>query len=63
MEIAESLLKVKEVATRLNVAPSTIYTWAHKGILPAIKLGRALRFRAVAVDKLVNQGEQVIKVA
>ncbi|OGW13547.1 MAG: hypothetical protein A2W77_09415 [Nitrospinae bacterium RIFCSPLOWO2_12_39_16] len=38
------LLSVKEIASMLNVKPSTVYQWAELGQIPCIKLNGALRF-------------------
>lgn len=38
------LLDVKEIASMLNVKPSTLYQWAELGQIPSIKLNGALRF-------------------
>lgn len=40
----KQLWTVKETAERLNVKPLTIYRWVTAGKLPAVRLGRALRF-------------------
>ena len=41
----EALLTVQQVADYLQLNPSTVYQWAQKGRLPAIKLGGCWRFR------------------
>jgi excisionase family DNA binding protein len=42
---SESLLRVPEVAERLNVAPKTVYKYVATGGLPCIRLqNRTLRF-------------------
>lgn len=38
------LLDVKEIASILNVKPSTLYQWAELGQMPCIKLNGCLRF-------------------
>lgn len=38
------LLCVKEIASMLNVKPSTVYAWAERGTLPSYKIGGLLRF-------------------
>lgn len=38
------LVDVKEIASMLNVKPSTLYQWAELGQIPCIKLNGALRF-------------------
>ncbi|MFC5802778.1 helix-turn-helix domain-containing protein [Streptomyces formicae] len=34
------MLRVKEVATRLNVHPATVYRWIKDGHLPAVRYGK-----------------------
>lgn len=46
----EQLLNVEQVAEYLQVNRSTIYDWAQKGKLPAIKLGQIWRFRRSELD-------------
>ncbi len=35
--------------------PQTIYIWAQKGNIPAVKLGREWRFRKDVIDEWLNQ--------
>ena len=37
------LLKVKQVAERLNVTPQTVYIWMDNGTLPYVTVGRTRR--------------------
>lgn len=46
----EQLLSVQQVAEYLQVNRSTVYDWAQKGKLPAIKLGQMWRFRRSELD-------------
>ena len=39
------LLEAHDVADMLNVKLSTVYTWVLEGYLPAIKLGKLVRFK------------------
>ncbi|MFC9268964.1 helix-turn-helix domain-containing protein [Streptomyces zhihengii] len=36
------MLRVKEVATRLNVHPATVYRWIKEGRLEALRYGKPL---------------------
>lgn len=48
---ADPLLKVKEVAARLRVAPMTVYRLIHAGELPGtIRVGNSIRIPASVVD-------------
>lgn len=42
------MLRVKEVATRLNVHPATVYRWIKEGHLEAVRYGRPQPIGAVA---------------
>lgn len=46
----EQLMNVQQVADYLQVNPSTVYDWAQRGILPAMKLGQIWRFRRSELD-------------
>lgn len=53
MQASKKLMKVEEVAERLNVAISTVYHWGHRGILTVVKINGATRYRAEDVEKLI----------
>ncbi|MGW4505725.1 helix-turn-helix domain-containing protein [Streptomyces sp. NPDC004436] len=36
------MLRVKEVATRLNVHPATVYRWINEGRLKAVRYGQPM---------------------
>lgn len=42
------MLRVKEVATRLNVHPATVYRWIKEGHLQAVRYGKPQPIGAVA---------------
>ena len=44
------LLNVKQVAQYLQLKPSTIYSWAQHGKIPAFKIGRTWRFRRTDLE-------------
>lgn len=46
----EQLMSVDQVAKYLQLNRSTVYDWAQKGKLPAIKLGQLWRFRRGEID-------------
>lgn len=48
------LLTVAELARELHVSADTIYRWSEQGDLPAIKLGRVLRFRRADISGWLN---------
>lgn len=49
------ILNAEEVARRYKVAQSTVYAWADKGVLPAIRLGGSVRFRNDALIAFENE--------
>ena len=44
------LLTIKEVATRLQIKPSTLYAWAAQGRIPCLKIHGLVRFRGDEID-------------
>lgn len=42
------MLRVKEVATRLNVHPATVYRWIKEGHLQAVRYGKPQPIGSVA---------------
>lgn len=46
----ERLLKVRDVADRLNVCSALVYRLCERGELPSLRIGGALRFQAETVD-------------
>ena len=51
------LLRVPEVAKALGLGRSTIYELIAKGELPVVRVGRAIRVSAAAVQKWVTEHE------
>ena len=45
------VMTVTEVAEYLRVNPQTIYRKAKAGELPAVRIGRAIRFRKMELDE------------
>lgn len=48
-------LTAVQVADLLSVSPHTIRRWADGGVLPAIRVGRCVRFREVDIERLVGR--------
>lgn len=56
------LLTVEELAKYLKIKPDTIYKKVRKGELPAIKLGKIVRFRKEQIDQwIVNHASRTLK--
>lgn len=51
----ENIMTIEEVAKYLKMKPQTIYSWAQKGNIPAVKLGKEWRFRKDVIDEWLNQ--------
>ena len=49
------LLKPKDVAQQLGVAPITIHKWCERGILPHFRLQGCIRFARDDVDAFVRE--------
>jgi excisionase family DNA binding protein len=48
-------MTVKDLASYLNVHPSTIYRMMNKTDLPRFKIGSDWRFHREAIDRWINQ--------
>lgn len=59
MDTKDQLLRAEQVAEMLNVSVSVVYQWAHRGLLPCVKLSRSVRFRRDSIDKMLDQREKV----
>ena len=51
-------VSVARAAEVLGVHPWTLYRWAREGRIPAIKLGRSVRFRVAALEEWMRQQEE-----
>lgn len=54
-EIGKRLLNVREAALYLGLQVDTVYKKARLREIPAVKVGRALRFDVVALNRYVEQ--------
>lgn len=52
----ETLLKTADVAQLLSVSPLTIRAWVFQGLLPCVRLGRAVRYRREDIEKIQRKG-------
>jgi len=58
MKETSGLLRANEVAKKLSLALPTIYAFAHRGLLPCVKLGRAVRFRTESIERFLDAREK-----
>ena len=54
-DVGKRLLNVREAARYLGLQADTVYKKARLRELPSVKVGRALRFDVVALDRYVEQ--------
>jgi excisionase family DNA binding protein len=57
IKMTERWLSVEEIADYLGVSKDTIYAWRDKKGLPAHRIGRFWKFKAVEVDSWVRNGD------
>lgn len=51
-----SLLTVKEVALQLHVCGMTVRRLVQRGVLPAYRIGRAVRFSPKVIEEFIAKG-------
>jgi len=54
----EPLMTAKEMADYLRIKPRQLFNWRADGLVPFIKIGRAIRYRRSAVDAALLQTRQ-----
>jgi len=52
----QKLLKAQDVAQVLDVTESRVYDLVRQGLLPAVRLGRQIRFDPATLESWVVQG-------
>jgi len=50
-----AVLTAAQVAEALAVTTSTVYRWAEDGVLPAFRVGGAVRFRRDDIERLFER--------
>lgn len=55
----EQLLNTAQVAEWMNVAESTIRKWVHYGFIPHYKIGSAVRFTKVDLEKWLKERAKI----
>jgi excisionase family DNA binding protein len=53
----ETLLDAHEVAQRLGVSVHAVRVWTRRGRLPAVRLGRVVRYDPRSVDAVLARGD------
>lgn len=54
----QPLLTAGEVAALLSVSRKSIYKWTELGLLPCIRLGRAVRYDPADVEAFAQEGKR-----
>lgn len=57
----ERLLTVDDLADLLQFKRQSIYNLVHKGKIPFIKVGNALRFKVSDIEKYINTEIKIIE--
>ena len=58
--MAAEVMTVSEVAEYLRVNPQTVYRKAKAGELPAVRIGRAIRFRRSELDAWMKGASSIL---
>lgn len=53
----QALYNPAELAALLQISQSAVYDFARRGILPSVRIGRAVRFRPDAIDRWLAERE------
>ncbi|MBI3615048.1 MAG: helix-turn-helix domain-containing protein [Candidatus Omnitrophica bacterium] len=56
----KEVMTVSEVAEYLRVNPQTVYRKAKVGELPAVRIGRAIRFRRSELDAWMKESSSML---
>lgn len=52
----QGLLTVDEAAQLLGFSPKTVRHWIFYGLVPVVKLGRSVRFKAETIEQIRSNG-------
>ena len=52
----DKLLNAEETAQRLNTTPDRVYAMARQGLIPAVHMGRLVRFSEPVLDEWIRSG-------
>lgn len=56
----ENYLTPKQVAAKLQVTEKTLKNWRDKGILPAHKVGRAVRYKESEINSTFSTSNKIL---
>ena len=49
-----TLLKISQASEKLSISESTLYRWIKSKRIPHVKMGDALRFRDIDLDRFLS---------
>jgi excisionase family DNA binding protein len=56
------LMNEKQVCAYLNVSKRNLYCWRMAGLIPYLKIGRAVRYRPADVEAALNRMSAIYKI-
>ncbi len=51
----EPLMTEKEMAAYLRIKPRQLFNWRSDGLVPYIRIGRAIRYRRTSIDAALER--------
>jgi hypothetical protein len=51
----EPLMTEKETAAYLRIKPRQLFNWRTEGLVPYIRIGRAIRYRRTSIDAALER--------
>lgn len=57
--MADKLLTIEEAAKYLDIHPGTLYRWARAKMVPAVKMGKAWRFKKERLEEWIDKQSEV----
>jgi excisionase family DNA binding protein len=57
--VTDRLLRAEDVAERLQLTTDRIYSLCRSRAIPHVRLGRTVRFRSEAIDRWLEEQEQL----
>ncbi len=51
---SRALINIDELSGRLKIAKGTLYNWVYLRRIPFVKLGRALRFDPLEIERILR---------
>ncbi len=58
--ILDYLMRPDEAAKMLGISRGTLYNWVYQRRVPAVKMGRTLRFSRLELERYIRQHKQPV---